>query len=148
MEFCSRVRQWYKDITLCKSHKVYNERHDKMAFSEIISSDSQPYLFSGNLNPLFKRNETKPFLHILRGKILQDFCVFWPPCPGVISPATLNAEVLGTRLWRCHSGVWQRAVKVLGTRLWHCHSDMWQRAVKALGTRLWRCHSDMCDSAQ
>ena len=44
--------------------------HDEVAFSDFISRDMQPCLFSGNLNRLFKRNED--IHHDLLDKILQS----------------------------------------------------------------------------
>ena len=63
----------------------YHLLHEKIAFSNVVFSDCQPCLFSGNLKPLFKRNED----------IFQNapgsFSEFWQLGPAV--------SVLGPPFW-------------------------------------------------
>jgi len=53
-----RRNPWPRLLKYSKNHRVFcHVTHDEMAFSEVVSSVWQPYLFFCNLKPLFKQNE-------------------------------------------------------------------------------------------
>ena len=71
--------------------------HEEMAFSEVVSSVWQPWLFSTIGNRC--SNKTKTFHRVCGRNSNELLEPLWPPWPGVSPTAILNEEkALGTRL--------------------------------------------------
>ena len=67
---------WTRLLKFSKNGGVFcHVTRDEIALSEVISNDIQSCLFSGNLNPLFKRNED--ISHVLRDRYSRMFTALW-----------------------------------------------------------------------